>query len=65
MAVGLENFRQVSSGVLEREIRQDPQGEGVRKSGQSRLAERIQGWLRPPDVVPVPSTCIDWPDTEM
>ncbi|KAB0607344.1 inositol phosphate phosphatase SopB [Castellaniella defragrans] len=49
MAVGLENFRQVSSGVLEREIRQDPQGEGVRKSGQSRLAERIQGWLRPPD----------------
>jgi phosphatidylinositol-4,5-bisphosphate 4-phosphatase len=49
MALGLENFRQLGSGVFEREIRQNPQGqEGVRQSGLSRLAGRIQGWFRPP-----------------
>ncbi|WP_368649328.1 hypothetical protein [Castellaniella ginsengisoli] len=49
MALGLENFRQLGSGIFEREIRQNPQGqEGVRQSGLSRLAGRIQGWFRSP-----------------
>ncbi|MGA0583465.1 MAG: hypothetical protein ACO2ER_06100, partial [Castellaniella sp.] len=49
MAIGLGNFRQLSGGFLEREIRQNPQGqEGVRQSGLSRLAGRIQGWFRSP-----------------
>ena len=50
MAIGLENFRQVGGGVFEREIRQNPQGqEGVRQSGLSRLAGRIQNWFRSPE----------------
>ena len=49
MAIGLSNFRQLSGGFFEREIRQNPQGqEGVRQSGLSRLASRIQGWFRSP-----------------
>ncbi|WP_368641165.1 inositol phosphate phosphatase SopB [Castellaniella ginsengisoli] len=49
MALGLEGFRQLGSGVFEREIRRNPQGqEGVRQSGLSRLVGRIQGWFRSP-----------------
>ncbi|MFC4297763.1 inositol phosphate phosphatase SopB [Castellaniella hirudinis] len=50
MAIGLDSFRQVGGGVFEREIRQNPQGqEGVRQSGLSRLAGRIQNWFRSPE----------------
>lgn len=50
MVTGLEHFRQLGSGFLEREIRQNPQGQGgVRQSGTSRLLGRIQGWFRSPE----------------
>jgi len=45
--IGIHSFRQVSGGVLEREIKLDRDGgQGLRQSGSSRLAARFMGWIK-------------------
>lgn len=47
MAIGIDSFRQVSGGLLDREIKLGKDGgEGVRQSGLSRLAARFMGWIK-------------------
>ena len=51
MGAGIDSFRQVGSGWLEREIKKDDGaggGNGVRQSDSSRLSARIQGWFSSP-----------------
>ncbi len=44
MALGLDGFRQVGTGSIEREIKFTDDDSGLRKSGVSRLTARLQGW---------------------
>lgn len=45
MVIGLNQFRQVSGGAIEREIRLNQGNDQVRQSGLSRLAARIGGFF--------------------
>lgn len=45
MAIGLNNFRQASGGLLLREIKLDQGEDAVRQSRLSRLASRLGGWV--------------------
>jgi|GEM_PF-782696 len=44
MGLGLDSFRQVGTGSIEREIKFTDDNGGLRKSGVSRLTARLQGW---------------------
>jgi phosphatidylinositol-4,5-bisphosphate 4-phosphatase len=44
MGLGLDSFRQVGTGSIEREIKFTDDNSGLRKSGVSRLTARLQGW---------------------
>lgn len=48
MATGIEGYRQIGTGMLDmdREVKRDHDGEGVRQSGSSRLSARIQGFFQ-------------------
>lgn len=49
MATGIEGFRQIGTGMLDmdREVKRDLNGGGVRQSSSSRLSARIQGFFNP------------------